>query len=115
MNCINEALTEQFEKFEICKKQFLRNLASLTDMTNELLKEIENLKISDKIAPNIIVYLDCLEKCITKINELNQNAKKNFNEYSEKIATLYSELNKTLEECINSPKNPKIFDFLEKN
>ncbi len=115
LNCINETLIDQFEKFETTKKQFSRNLDSLTDITNELIQEIKNMKVSNKIAPNIIIYLDCFERCITKINELNQNAKKNFNEYSEKISMLYSELNKILEECLNSPKNPEIFDFLEKD
>lgn len=115
LNCMNEALKDQFEKFETTKKQFTRKLDSLTDITNELLKEIKDLKTSDKIAQNIVIYLDCLEKCITEINESNQNARKSFNEYSEKISTVYSELSSPLEECLNSPKNPEIFDFLEKN
>ena len=115
LNNINESQTDQFEKLEIAKKQFFRNLDSLIDLTNELLKEIGALKTSDRIAPNIIVYLDCLENCFDEISDLNQNAKKAFNEYTSKISTLYSDLNKIIENCINSPKNSEIFDFVEKN
>lgn len=115
LNNINESQTDQFEKLEIAKKQFFRNLDSLIDLTNELLKEIGVLKASDRIAPNIIVYLDCLENCFNKISDLNQNAKKAFNEYTAKISILYSDLNKIIENCVNSPKNSEIFDFVEKN
>lgn len=115
LNCLNETLINQFEKFEITKKQFHRNLDSLIDITNELLKEIKNIKNSNKIAPNIIVYLECFEECLKEINELNQNVRKDFYEYVEKVSILYFELNKIIENCLSSPKNPEIFDYLNKN
>jgi len=115
LNCLNEALTAQFEKFEIMRKQFSRNLDSLIDITNELLTEIRNIKNSTKIAPNIIIYLECFENCLQNINYINQNVRKEFNEYTEKVSILYSELSKNINECLNSPKNPEIFDYLDKN
>lgn len=115
LSCLNEALTDQFEKLETIRKQFLRNLDSLIDITNELLKEIKNIKNSTKIAPNIIIYLECFEKCLQEINDENQNVKKDFNEYTEKISTLYSGLSKNITDCLDSPKNPEIFDYLDRN